>query len=62
MERFKITLRQLGKKTEDIFVLDFFNSINDIKEAFEPFYTSTTLSEATDINVLHELKESQDET
>lgn len=47
---------KLGKKTEDLFVLDFFNSIQEIKESFDPFYTSTTLSKATDVNVLHELK------
>ena len=52
---------KLGKKTEDLFVLDFFNSVDDIKIAFDPFYTSTTLSRATDINVLHELKDSMDE-
>lgn len=51
---------KLGKKTEDLFVLDFFNNIDDIKKSFDPFYTSTTLSEATDVNVLHELKESMD--
>jgi type I restriction enzyme R subunit len=47
----------LGKKSEDLFILDFVNSVEDIKEAFDPFYTATTLSSATDINVLHELKE-----
>lgn len=52
---------ELGKKTEDIFVLDFFNSTADIKLSFDPFYTSTTLSEATDINVLHEIKDSLDD-
>jgi type I restriction enzyme R subunit len=46
-----------GKKTEDLFILDFFNSVEDIKAAFDPFYTATSLSEATDINVLHELKD-----
>ncbi len=51
----------LGKKTEDLFVLDFFNSVDDIKKSFDNFYTSTSLSEATDINVLHELKESLDD-
>lgn len=40
---------KLGKKTEDLFILDFFNQIEDIKEAFDPFYTATSLSEATDI-------------
>lgn len=52
---------KLGKKTEDLFVLDFFNDVDDIKESFDPFYTSTTLSGATDINVLHELKGTLDE-
>ena len=52
---------KLGKKTEDLFVLDFFNSVDDIKRAFDDFYTSTSLSEATDINVLHELKDLMDE-
>src|SRR5690606_5726068 len=48
---------KLGKKTEDIFVLDFFNSTDDIKNSFDPFYTATSLSEATDVNILHELKD-----
>lgn len=46
-----------GKKTEDLFVLDFFNSVEEVKAAFDPFYTATSLSEATDVNVLHELKD-----
>lgn len=46
----------LGKKTEDLFVLDFYNSTDEIKKAFDPFYTATSLSGATDINILHELK------
>ena len=50
-----------GKKTEDLFILDFFNSVDDIKTAFDPFYTATRLSEATDVNVLHELKDSLDD-
>ncbi|MDD2450590.1 MAG: type I restriction endonuclease subunit R [Sulfurovum sp.] len=50
-----------GKKTEDLFVLDFFNKVEDIKASFDPFYTSTTLSEETDINVLHELKDNLDD-
>ncbi len=52
---------KLGKKTEDLFVLDFFNNTDDIKTAFDPFYTSTTLSSATDVNVLHELKDKMDD-
>lgn len=50
----------LGKRTEDLFVLDFFNRASDIKEAFDPYYTATTLSQATDVNVLHDLKEALD--
>ena len=50
-----------GKKTEDLFVLDCFNTVDDVKDAFDPFYPSTTLSEATDVNVLHELKDVLDE-
>lgn len=52
---------KLGKKTEDLFVLDFFNSVDEIKEAFDPFYTATTLSKETDINVLHEIKGTLDD-
>ena len=48
---------KLGKKTEDLFILDFFNSTEDIKKSFDPFYTATSLNEATDVNVLHELKD-----
>lgn len=51
----------LNKRKEDTFILDFFNSIDDIKKAFDPYYTSTTLSEATDVNVLHDTKEKLDE-
>lgn len=52
---------RLGKRTEDLFVLDFFNDAADIKAAFDPFYTITTLSAATDVNVLHELKGALDQ-
>ncbi|KVH40786.1 type I restriction endonuclease subunit R [Burkholderia cepacia] len=46
---------KLGKT--DTFVLDFYNAVDDIKAAFDPFYTATTLSEPTDLNVLHDLKD-----
>ena len=61
LSRLNRSSSKYGKKTEDIFVLDFFNCIEDIKESFDPFYTSTTLSEATDINILHELKDNLDD-
>ena len=47
---------ELGKLSEDLFILDFYNTKEGIKEAFDPFYTATTLSEATDVNILHQLK------
>lgn len=61
LSRLNRSADKLGKKTEDLFVLDFFNSTEDIKTSFDPFYTSTTLSKATDINVLHELKSHLDD-
>lgn len=41
---------------EEVFVLDFVNTTDDIKDAFQPYYTTTVLSEATDPNVLHDLE------
>ncbi|MDO9007998.1 MAG: type I restriction endonuclease [Thiobacillus sp.] len=49
---------KLGKT--DTFVLDFYNTVDDIKAAFDPFYTATSLSEPTDVNVLHDLKDELD--
>ena len=61
LSRLNRAANKLGKKTEDLFILDFFNSTEEIKDSFDPFYTSTTLSEATDVNVLHELKAIMDD-
>ncbi len=61
LSRLNRSANKLGKKTEDIVVLDFFNATTDIKISFDPFYTATSLSEATDVNVLHELKGVLDE-
>lgn len=47
---------ELNKRTEDLFVLDFFNKTDDIKAAFDPFFTETLLEEATDVNVLSDLR------
>jgi type I restriction enzyme R subunit len=41
---------------ENTFVLDFVNDTEDIKESFQPYYTTTVLSEATDPNILHDLQ------
>jgi type I restriction enzyme R subunit len=55
LSRLNRSAPKLAKKTEDLFVLDFFNSVDDIKNAFDDFYTATSLTEATDINVLNDL-------
>jgi len=62
LSRLNRSAPKLGKKTENLFVLDFFNDSADIKASFDPFYTSTTLSSETDVNVLHDLKDALDET
>ena len=56
LSRLNRSAPDLGKLSEDLFILDFYNTKEGIKDAFDPFYTATTLSEATDINVLHQLK------
>ena len=40
----------------DTFVLDFMNSSDVIREAFEDYYRTTILAEETDPNNLHDLK------
>jgi len=53
------TLSRLNRTTygkEDTFVLDFVNETEEIQEAFQPYYTTTVLSEATDPNILHDLE------
>ena len=53
------TLSRLNRTTRDkdqVYVLDFVNEIQEIKEAFEPYYTSTIISEGTDINALNDLR------
>jgi type I restriction enzyme R subunit len=48
--------RQMGSKKSDVFVLDFANDAELIQQAFQPYYTSTILSESTDPNILYDLK------
>ncbi len=44
----------------DTFVLDFYNKVDDIKAAFEPYYTTTILSRETDVNKLNDLQDDLD--
>ena len=53
------TLSRLNRTARDkdqVYVLDFVNETDDIKKGFEPYYTSTILSESTDINALNDLR------
>lgn len=53
------TLSRLNRTTPDkneTFVLDFVNETDDIVDSFQPYYTTTVLSEATDQNLLYDLQ------
>jgi type I restriction enzyme R subunit len=53
------TLSRLNRahpKKHDVFVLDFQNDTDLIRDSFAPFYRTTILSSATDENKLHDLK------
>lgn len=54
-------LNRTARGKQDTFVLDFVNSAEDIKEAFEPYYEETVLLEETDPNVIYDLKNTLDE-
>ena len=56
LSRLNRSAPSLGKRSEDLFVLDFYNTTDEIKEAFDPYYKSTSLSGPTDPNILHELR------
>lgn len=57
------TLSRLNRahpKKSDTFVLDFLNEASVIQESFETYYRTTILSEETDPNRLHDLKNELD--
>ena len=57
------TLSRLNRTTrgkDSTFVLDFVNSAEDIQKSFEPYYETTVLEQATDPNVLYDLKNTLD--
>ena len=56
LSRLNRSAPDLNKMSDDLFVLDFFNTVDQIKDAFDPFYTATTLAAPTDVNVLHDLR------
>ena len=51
------TLSRLNRTCEDktdTFVLDFVNSAEDIREAFQPFYQETTLSQEVNVDLIYQ--------
>ncbi|HET9886484.1 MAG TPA: RNA-binding domain-containing protein, partial [bacterium] len=54
------TLSRLNRthpEKEGVLVLDFANEADVIRDAFEPYYETTVLSEGTDPNLLYEIQE-----
>jgi len=49
-------LNRMATDKDETFVLDFVNEVDDIVDGFQPYYTTTVLSEATDQNLLYDLK------
>ncbi|MAD41127.1 MAG: restriction endonuclease subunit R [Arcobacter sp.] len=43
---------------EQTFILDFVNDIEDIKEAFEPYYTTSEIDDITDPNIVYDIQSS----
>lgn len=59
------TLSRLNRahpQKSDVFVLDFMNDTDTVKEAFEPYYRATVLAEETDPNKLHDLQADLDKS
>ncbi len=53
------TLSRLNRahpKKHDVFVLDFLNDADTIRDSFAPFYRTTILADETDPNKLHDLQ------
>ena len=54
-------LNRTARGKQDTFVLDFVNSAEDIKAAFEPYYEETVLLKETAPNVIYDLKNTLDQ-
>lgn len=54
-------LNRIMRGKKDTFVLDFVNSAEDIRKAFEPYYEETVLEEETNPNVVYDIKNTLDE-
>jgi len=47
-------LNRMSKHKENVFVLDFANTTDDIKKAFDDYYTTTILSEGLNENIIND--------
>lgn len=54
-------LNRTCKGKEDTFILDFANTQEDIRAAFQPYYEATFLEEETDPNLLYDIKNRLDD-
>ena len=53
------TLSRLNRICEgktDTFILDFVNSVEEVKEAFQPYYQETTLGEEVNVDLIYRLQ------
>ena len=53
-------LNRMHRDKDSVFVLDFYNTEDDIQKSFEPYYKSTMLSGSSEPNKLHDLKDALD--
>lgn len=53
-------LNRIHKDKDSTFILDFYNTEEDIQKSFEPYYKTTILSKGSDSNKLHDLKDALD--
>lgn len=56
LSRLNRCYNQNGIRKDSVFVLDFENSADDIKDAFQPYYELTILDGATDLNRVYDLR------
>lgn len=50
-------LNRIYSGKNDTFVLDFVNTANEIKEAFQPFYQDTSLSQEINVDLIYKLQQ-----
>jgi len=58
------TLSRLNRKhpgKDDTFILDFVNDVDEIREAFQPYYEETTVGEDADPQQLYDISKKLDE-